>query len=373
MKSRPASEEAAFLNRYALDSYHATYSNLLGRQREDSIYRAGRDHEAQASGKRRLTWPDGASFAVCLTHDVDNVALHNPWMLLRRATSQLGCLLEDRDPMAVRAIIGSLAALRRCCKPWKRDPLYCYEQWLEMEEEVGAKSTFFFLPDGYGFKHSTDGGYRHRDRVVFDGNRCTVAEMMRTIHQRGWEVGLHASWKSHDSLVEMQRQKNSIEAAIGDPVKSVRHHFLKYDIRVTPRIHAAAGLQYDSSIGFNDDLGFRYGTCFPWELHDVATREPLRVVEIPLIVQDIGLFESLAHGNPQLAFEWFLFLLKAVKEVGGVLTLLWHPGTIRKPSYIEVYRRALAHLAGENAWFGTVAEIGQWWQTQQSRQQTEAA
>ena len=95
---------------------------------------------------------------------------------------------------------------------------------------------------------------------------------------------------------------------------------IHYDIRVTPAAHAAAGFKYDSTLGFNDNIGFRFGTCHPWHLYD----------------------------------------LKAEK-VGGVLTLLWHPNWIIIPHWWNLYLRTLEYLQHKNAWFCSVKEVGEWW------------
>ena len=109
--------------------------------------------------------------------------------------------------------------------------------------------------------------------------------MIREIDRRGWEIGLHPSWYSFDDVDEMKAQKESLEEVVGHEVVSVRQHFLHYDIRVTPRTQELAGFRYDSTLGFNDNVGFRFGTCHPWKVYDTEQQTTLSLVEIPLIVQ----------------------------------------------------------------------------------------
>ena len=94
--------------------------------------------------------------------------------------------------------------------------------------------------------------------------------MIREIDRQGWEIGLHSSWYSFDDVDELKRQKEALESALGHEVISIRQHYLHYDIRVTPVVQAAAGFKYDSTLGFNDNVGFRFGTCYPYHLYDLG-------------------------------------------------------------------------------------------------------
>ena len=115
--------------------------------------------------------------------------------------------------------------------------------------------------------------YELTDPVIFDNQRCTVAEMIREIDRQGWEIGLHPSWYSFDDADELKRQKDSLEKALGHEIVSIRQHYLHYDIRVTPAVHAAARFKYDSTLGFNDNVGFKFGTCYPYHLYDLKVKE----------------------------------------------------------------------------------------------------
>jgi len=241
------------------------------------------------------------------------------------------------------------------------DQLHCYERWLAAEAAVGARSTFFFWPgwSSVGRHHASDCTYEMTDRIVFDGQRCTVAEMIREIDRQGWEIGLHPSWYSFDDAEEMKRQKAALESALGKDVVSVRQHFLHYDIRVTPRVQAEAGFKYDSTLGFNDNVGFRFGTCYPWRLYDLKAEKELPIMEVPLIIQD-GAMLSPVKGmrlDEDTAFQYVVQIADTVEQVGGVLTLLWHPNAIINSRWWNLYLRSLEYLKEKNAWFGSVSSI----------------
>jgi len=328
------------------------------------LYRPVVDEDYLARGGAKPVWPGGKSFAVCLTHDVDLVSVSS---FQESSRIRYASLLEGSATLKkIRLLVGwgldVARAIKRASAP---DPLHCYERWLEVEEKVGARSTFFFWPGwkAVGKHHPSDCLYDMEDRVVFDGQRCTVAEMIREIDRRGWEIGLHPSWYSFDDVDEMKRQKAALEKALGRDVVSVRQHFLHYDIRVTPRVQAAAGLKYDATLGFNDNVGFRFGTCYPWRLYDLEAEKELPIVEVPLIIQD-GAMLNPAKGmrlDEESAFQYVKQITEAVERVGGVLTLLWHPNAVANPPWWSLYLRTIEYLRQRTAWFGSVGEIGDTW------------
>ena len=325
------------------------------------IYRPVVDEHFLNNGGQKPVWPDGKPFAVCLTHDVDAVSLFSLPQSLRARLARLSN--TDNTSHIVRICLGigkdlAKAGVRRR----EKDPLHCYEKWLEVESDIDARSTFFFWPglSAITKRHHTDCMYELSDSIVFDKQRCTVAEMIQEIDRRGWEIGLHPSWYSFNDTNELKRQKETLEKALGHEIVSIRQHYLHYDIRNTPRVHAEAGFKYDSTLGFNDNVGFRFGTCYPWHLYDLKAEKELPVMEIPLIVQD-GAMLNPSKGmrlDENTAFEYVKQITEAVEKVGGILTLLWHPNHIIKPDWWNLYLRILEYLKGRNAWFGSVREIG---------------
>lgn len=331
------------------------------------LYRPVVNKNYLAKGGKKPIWPEGKSFAVCLTHDVDHVARHS----FRQSARIRAHQFVDKDSLEgkARIFLGWSVDVARAIKHANaQDPLYCYERWLEAEERVGARSTFFFWP---GWKavdkhHSNDCPYNMEDCIVFDRQKCTVAEMIREIARRGWEIGLHPSWYSYKDADEMKQQKDAVEKVVGREVVSVRQHYLHYDIRITPRFQAEAGFKYDSTLGFNDNIGFRFGTCYPWLLYDLKAEVELPIMEIPLIIQDGALLNP-SKGmrlDSDTAFKYIIQISEQVEAVGGVLTLLWHPNHIDKLDWWSLYTQALKYLYEKNAWFASVKEVGDWYQKQ---------
>ena len=340
--------------------------NILNRY--GLLYRPILDEIGLASGQPKPSWPGDATFAVCLTHDADIVSRTSVRQHARGIANTLQPRPGPGASETARRLLGHAYGIGNSLRRrLRQDPIQCFERWLEIENEVGARSTFFFFPDRVRKRHTTDGCYRYADRVVFDGKKRTISEMIREINHRGWEIGIHPCWRSHDDAEELVYQKEQLEEVLGRPVCSVRHHYLVYHMRKTPRVHEEAGLQYDSTLGFNANTGFRFGTCYPWELYDLERRRRLNVLEVPLIVQDVALLVPQKMGlDLETAFEYIVLLADRVEKVGGVLTLSWHPDRIDDSAYMELYERSLRYLHERQPWFATVRMVGERWQRSSS-------
>ncbi len=324
------------------------------------LYRPVVDEAYLDKGGVRPRWPDGRPFAVCLTHDVDFMAPQSA-REARRAAKMLSGKAAARHAL-------SKGAAYLMGKGGNRDGLFVdsLNPWLDVEREVGVRSTFFV---GSGFsgvtkRHVSDLTYELSDTVVFAGGEREVGEVFRLIHSQGWEIGLHPAWHSFDDGAAMARERERLEDSIGSDVVSVRQHYLHYDVRCTPSAQARAGLRYDSTGGFNDNVGFRFGTCYPWRFRGERAAAGTSVLEVPLIVQDSAMLNP-SKGlrlDTETAFRYVLRLASAVEGVGGVLTLSWHAGYgVRKDSF-QLYGRVLEALAKNGPWFAPAKEIGRWWE-----------
>lgn len=328
------------------------------------LYRPVIDEDYLANGGQKPVWPDEKPFAVCLTHDVDEVSLYSIKQSLRSRKAEL--LIAGSAFQKIKSLMGASIDLTRAASHIpQKDPIHCYERWLKAERECDAHSTFFFWPglSAVTKRHHTDCPYELDDPILFDNQKCSVAEMIREMDRRGWEIGLHPSWYSFDDVDELKRQKEALETALGHEVISIRQHYLHYDIRVTPAAHAEAGFKYDSTLGFNDNVGFRFGTSYPYHLYDLKAEKELPIMEIPLVIQDGAMLnpEKGMRLDEDTAFQYIIQIAGIVENVGGVLTLLWHTNWIMQEAWWTLFLRVLEHLKQQNAFFASVREIGEWW------------
>lgn len=327
--------------------------------RRGLLHKPVADDRFLEDGGERIPWPGGKTFAVCLTHDVDEVTQYSFKKAFRRR-NRYPFEAVSIWPQVKNFFWMGMDFVKAAAYSMKKDPLHRYEEWLSVESEVGARSTFFFWAGVKNIKkrHHTDCRYDMKDSVVFGGKRCSVAEMIREIDTRGWEIGLHASWYSYDDVDEMKLQKESVEKIVGHEIVSVRQHYLHYDIRRTPAVQAAAGFKYDSTLGFSTDIGFRFGTSYPWMLYDLGADRTLDVMEIPLIVQEGAVIGK--DGSVKEAFQRVVDIAEKVEAVGGVLTLLWHPNYMNCPGRWGLYLQVLKYLREKDPWFALLREAGGW-------------
>jgi peptidoglycan/xylan/chitin deacetylase (PgdA/CDA1 family) len=246
----------------------------------------------------------------------------------------------------------------------KHDPLWHFENWLDLEAQYGFRSTFYFFSNPVQRAHHHDCGYQLDDQFMFRGERVTVAEFARELLRGGWDVGLHGSYNSATDADLLREQKDRLEKTIDFDVLSSRQHYLRYDAARTPKIHAEVGFQTDSTQGFNRNIGFRAGSCFPYHCISLDSSEQLPVLEIPQHIMDGALFacNSLEY-DCDLAVAHSLMLMDRVQELGGVLTISWHPNNIEEvnPVYWRCFAEILREAYQRNAWGCSARQLADWW------------
>jgi hypothetical protein len=317
-------------------------------------------------------WPDGKRFAVCLTHDVDDVSLTS----LPANFRKLKVVIQQarRGNQDIHAIFLSLARLALLVangQGFKKKKARLFEPWLEAEDQFGFRSTFFFFPEKAAAYHPLDGPfYRLRDKLDFREAWISVAQLIRELDSRGWEVGLHSTFNSFQDPVELRWQKEQLEKCLPGQVVSIRQHCLHFDMQHTPRAQSLAGFKYDTTFGFNRIIGFRNGLALPFYHYDLKADAPLPILQIPLHLQDVALFRKDNLGlSPEEALVRARELIAKVEKVGGLITLIWHPVSVDYKAYsgwFKVYRELLADIRTRDAWVAPVREIGEWWRQRHS-------
>lgn len=328
---------------------------------DDLLRHECRDRGETWNSKER--WPNDAPFALCLSHDVDILHKYNRSF---RAAAECGKrVLRGVDRARVGARFGKMMA-EALLVPWTRwkddDPVWRMEKWIDVETRFGFYASYFFIPFSLRKTHFYDMTYQCADQLRYRNTWTTVRGMMRDIAEAGFDVGLHGSYFSYNDPSMLRDQKQQIEDCVGRPVTTTRQHYLRYHAAQTPRIHAEAGLECDSTQGFDVRQGFRAGTVFPYWCWDHQANRRLPVLEVPMHIEDVSLFEP-GYQNLSLdnGLQRVFSLMDTVQDLGGCLTLNWHPNRLEDERYFESYRLILEEAARRGAWGCSVKMLHDRW------------
>jgi hypothetical protein len=261
----------------------------------------------------------------------------------------------DRETYLARYLknLGALMSLPLVHMGLRPDFWYPLERYPEVEKE--AKSTFFFIPFKDRPGDSMDGKTARYRAAQYDV--CRYREPIRSLTRQGCEVGLHGidSWR--DSR-KGREELDTIRGITGDDRIGVRMHWLYFSDE-TPKRLQEAGVYYDSTLGYNDTVGFRSGTTQVFRLPGTAN-----VFELPLHVQDTAmLYPARMNASESEAIALCGELLEKIKIYGGVFTLNWHDRSLApERNWDAAYLALLGMLRERKTWFATGGEAVAWFE-----------
>lgn len=173
-----------------------------------------------------------------------------------------------------------------------------------------------------------------------------VQQLIIALRNNGHEIGFHPGYSTFMELPLFMAEKYRLDKAIDAEKYGGRQHFLRFQVPTTWRVWEQAGLEYDSTLGYAEQEGFRCGTCHPYFPFDIEQDRQLDVLEIPLIVMEVTLknYRKLTPAQGQSAI---LELAQKCKNVNGVFTLLWHNISLHHEwePWIQMYQDVLPQLA----------------------------
>lgn len=215
---------------------------------------------------------------------------------------------------------------------WSNDPYYHTVDWMmDVNEKAGNQVAFYFIPE------ITDP--RMDDTCPITDS--AVKSMLKRIAHRGHEIGIHPGFNTYQSPKNIISGKNRLQnvldqVEIRQEIVGGRQHYLRWATK-TPAIWDAAGLEYDSTLGYSDHAGFRCGTCHEYGMYDLHARRPLKLVQRPLIVMELTVVAHMGHGYTKDALATMKNLKGAVKKFKGSFTLLWHNSCLEEERAREIY------------------------------------
>jgi len=311
--------------------------------------------------------PEGCQLVACLTHDVDHPSIckhgldHTVIGFLLRAT--FGSLIDVfRGRMSIRDGIQNWLAVIKLpfvyvgfAKDFWRD---FDRRYLQVEGDL--PSTFFMIPRrGYAGRRADD-----NPAPPFRAARYAAAELADSISKlraAGHEVGLHGIDAWIDSSAGRE-ELEEIRHLTGVAETGARMHWLYYN-EESPAKLEQGGATYDSTIGYNDTVGYRAGTTQAYRPVGVE-----RLLELPLHAMDTALFyPSYLHLTSREASTRLRQLTDDVVRYGGCLTVNWHDRSLAPERLWDgCYRELIQDLKSRGAWFATAGQATAWFRKRRS-------
>jgi peptidoglycan/xylan/chitin deacetylase (PgdA/CDA1 family) len=292
-------------------------------------------------------WPNGAKFALFLSHDIDKIHDREPFYMLGSANHIRRIYMAGEHGNA-RLALWRLGRSLFAPKPPELD----FQTILDIESRYGFRSTFFVLHDR--------GGTRKGSRYSLKAP--ALRRIVKMIEAAGGEIGLHGGYYRFNQAEAYRESRELLRETLGVEAIGIRNHFLRFSGTETWLAQESAGFKYDATFGYSDRLGPREGRMFPFIPEDHDNGRKMNIVELPLTVMDITLFRNLGlDGKGAVDAAWQA--IAPVIQSGGLVSLLWHNDYFNEPEYSDwqaAYQELLARLAEQNPWCATGAEIAEW-------------
>jgi peptidoglycan/xylan/chitin deacetylase (PgdA/CDA1 family) len=303
--------------------------------------------------------PDGSKLIACLTHDMDHIGIRNH----RFDHTMFGFLY--------RATIGSVLDVCRGRKNWRqlgtncfaalklplvhlglaKDFWHSFDRYLAIEK--GLNSTFFVIPKKNEPGMDARGNRPARRAAKYDA--AGLGRPLKQLQSAGDEIAVHGIDAWRDSAAG--RQEHEIISRLTGTVETgVRMHWLFFDEH-SHALLEAAGFSYDSTVGYNQTIGYRAGTT---QVFKPVTTEKL--LELPLHLMDTALFyPGYLNLAPAQTVETVRPLIANTVRFGGVLTVNWHDRSVAPERLWDIaYVRLLGELRSHGACFLTAARTVSW-------------
>ncbi|MCK5125800.1 MAG: hypothetical protein KAR42_06055 [candidate division Zixibacteria bacterium] len=247
---------------------------------------------------------------VVLSHDCDILAGNDFWTQAVRAYRIFEPLFKGRLPQVKNLwwIIKNYLSPRK----------YYFDEALGMitlERQFGFHSIFYLLNGTYG-------------RFGARSNNKTIADLIKQIPEE-WEIGIHFNYDTYLNCDALTAQKKQLSLMTNRPLTAGRAHYLHMNTTESFEQWQELGVIVDESAGYPDFIGYRCGIGGIFQLYDTSANTGMNIFEIPLVIME----DILLSQYPDSSVNHFEQLLQHMKQIGGALSLVIHPGMLRNPEH----------------------------------------
>ncbi|MFT6740969.1 MAG: hypothetical protein ACJAVF_002483 [Paraglaciecola sp.] len=237
----------------------------------------------------------------------------------------------------------NVAIIKKIAKSWYHtqqknapDPFDTFE-WLLTENSI--EKVIYFMAGGET---------RFDNHYQIDGS--AAIEIIQDAQQKGYKIGLHPSYNAYLNADLFLAEKEKLEKMTGQEIIHNRMHYLRYSFQKTGEIIEKADIQEDSTMGYQDAIGFRCGTGFAYRLFDFENEKSTAFLELPMVVMDCGLLEEVGYDVKKASQLLTRFLKEnqfLTKITFNFHNSIFDPARVDEVAFKEFYLRLIEQISDE--------------------------
>ena len=202
---------------------------------------------------------------------------------------------------------------------FKTPSYWCFDYWEELERKNNKKSVF------YVYSHSGNKSFASWliDPSYQISNDTKLIDCLKRLIDEGFEIGLHGSYASAFNKTLLENEKMELQKSLGTEVKRTRQHWLNFKEDTTPYFHNEL-FEIDSTLAWNDRMGFRAGCASMYRPYDHKNDRPFNYMEVPQVIMDSHLYDY-ANIEPEGMIKSAINLLENLEQYKNVnVSISWH-------------------------------------------------
>tara|TARA_R110002020_G_scaffold137434_2_gene306557 strand:+ start:97505 stop:98752 length:1248 start_codon:yes stop_codon:yes gene_type:complete len=157
-------------------------------------------------------------------------------------------------------------------------------------------------------------------------------------------VSLAASYSSFQDIALLKREKKELSQVLHRPIRHSRMRYNRVDIPTTYRNLVEAEFTDDFTMGYTHEIGFRAGTCTPFQFYDIPLEVAQPIKIHPFAVHDYALIK---YGNEQEILPKIQLLINRTKEVNGKFISIFSNENLGEPNgtdWMGLYEKMLSGM-----------------------------
>lgn len=192
---------------------------------------------------------------------------------------------------------------------FQRDPYDTFKWMITKQKQFKHKFMVMFLL----------GNYSTYDKSI-NVNKKEFVSLIKSVADY-CRVGLKASYFALEDITILKKEKQKIESITNRELEAVRHSFSKLNLPKSYRNLIELEIHQDYTMGYVDTLGFRAGTCTPFQFYDLdyEVQTPLQIN--PYQCMDFALLKYQSQLDKT---EHLQKLIDEIKAVQGTFTPIFH-------------------------------------------------